>query len=421
MARQRVIVVGGGYAGVETARGLQKSCDVTIISPENFLLFTPMLAEVAAGDIEPRHIVSPVRQLCPRATVLIGEVVAVDAAARSVRYRPALGGTERTLAADAVVITAGSIPETFGIPGVGTETLGFKTMLDALRIRRRVVALLEAATDSHDPALTTVVIIGAGYAGCELAAGLADFMHEAAPRYYPEAPRPRILLVDAVDRVTPTLTERLSAAALRALLKRGVEPVLGRRVTAVDPGRVVLDDGREIEAGTTIWSAGIRARPLPIEPPPETDEMGRVVVDGQLRIAPGVFALGDMAAVPDGHGATSPTTAQHALRQGKYLGRKLPAIMAGKRVRRFRYRSRGQLVSLGHRNAVGLVFGLPVSGFVGWFLWRTYYLLRLPTVLRKARVAIDWTLDLVFPPDVAELPSVDIGPPVAGRQGDGPA
>ncbi|MFB3051916.1 MAG: NAD(P)/FAD-dependent oxidoreductase, partial [Acidimicrobiia bacterium] len=194
MPRTRVLIVGGGYAGVETARGLAKSADVTILSRENFLLFTPMLAEVAAGDIEPRHIVSPLRDLCPHARVLIGEVEAVDVERRSVHYRPALGLEERTVSGDVLVLTVGSVPATFGVHGVAEETVGFKTILDALRIRRRVVALLEAAADSSDPALTTVAVIGAGYAGTELAAALADFMHAAASRYYANAPRPRILL-----------------------------------------------------------------------------------------------------------------------------------------------------------------------------------------------------------------------------------
>ena len=415
MPRPRVLIVGGGYAGVETARGLAKSADVTILSRENFLLFTPMLAEVAAGDIEPRHIVSPLRDLCPHARVLIGEVEAVDVERRSVHYCPALGLEERTVSGDVLVLTVGSVSATFGVHGVVEETVGFKTILDALRIRRRVVALLEAAADSNDPALTTVAVIGAGYAGTELAAALADFMHAAASRYYANGPRPRILLVDALDRVTPTLTEKLSAAAERALEKRGVEVVLGRRVVRVSPGRVELEDGTAISAGTIIWSVGIGAHPLAGQAGMECDKMGRLLVDGNMRLAPGVFALGDIAAVPDGHGGVSPTNAQYALRQGKYLGRRLPAIVAGKRVKPFRYRSYGQLVSLGHRNAVALVSGVPMSGFIAWFLWRSYYLMRLPTLVRKVRVAIDWTLDLIFPPDIAEIPSVDIGPDLPGR------
>ena len=417
MPRPRVLIVGGGYAGVETARGLANSADVTILSRENFLLFTPMLAEVAAGDIEPRHIVSPLRELCPRARVLIGEVEAVDVERRSVHYRPALGLQERTVSGDVLVLTAGSVPATFGVHGVDEETLGFKTILDALRIRRRVVALLEAATDSSDPALTTVVVIGAGYAGTELAAALADFMHDAASRYYANAPRPRVLLVDALDRVTPTLTEKLSAAAARALEKRGVEVMLGRRVALISPGRVELEDGTAISAGTIIWSGGVRAHPLARQSGMECDKMGRLLVDGNMRFATGAFALGDIAAVPDGHGGVSPSNAQYALRQGKYLGKRLPAIVAGESVKRCKYRSLGQLVSLGHRNAVALVLGVPMSGFIAWFLWRSYYLMRLPTLVRKLRVAIDWTLDLIFPPDIAGIPSVDIGPALPGRDG----
>jgi NADH dehydrogenase len=221
--------------------------------------------------------------------------------------------------------------------------------------------------------------------------------------------------VDALDRVTPTLTEKLSAAAERALEKRGVEVVLGRRVVRVSPGRVELEDGTAISAGTIIWSVGVGAHPLAGQAGMECDKMGRLLVDGNMRLAPGVFALGDIAAVPDGHGGVSPTNAQYALRQGKYLGRRLPAIVAGKRVKPFRYRSYGQLVSLGHRNAVALVSGVPMSGFIAWFLWRSYYLMRLPTLVRKFRVAIDWTLDLIFPPDIAEIPSVDIGPALPDR------
>ena len=145
--------------------------------------------------------------------------------------------------------------------------------------------------------------------------------------------------------------------------------------------------------------------------------MGRLLVDGNMRLATGVFALGDIAAVPDGHGGVSPSNAQYALRQGKYLGKRLPAIVAGEGVKPFKYRSLGQLVSLGHRNAVALVLGVPMSGFIAWFLWRSYYLMRLPSLVRKLRVAIDWTLDLIFPPDIAGIPSVDIGPALPGRDG----
>jgi NADH dehydrogenase len=184
--------------------------------------------------------------------------------------------------------------------------------------------------------------------------------------------------------------------------------VLGQKVQAVTSSGVTLESGRTIEAATVVWAAGVRPHPMATELGLPT-ERGRIVVDGGLMAAPGIFVVGDVGLVPDGRGSISPPTAQFALRQGKYLGRNLPRLLAGDRAPAFRYRTLGELVSLGHRNAVGRVMGVPVSGFIGWFLWRTYYLMRLPGLLRKTRVALDWTLDLLFPPDVAWLPSSDLG------------
>ena len=408
-----VLVLGGGFGGLATARAIGDRAEVTIVSDDNFLLFTPMLAEVAAGDVDPRHIVSPIRQLCPAARLVVGTVTRVDGAGRSVDVTPLLGGETRTLTADAMVLAMGSVPATFGVPGADDIALGFKTIGDALRIRNRLVALMERSTEAPLGHATTVVVVGAGYSGAELAAALADFLNSSR-RFYPDTPPPRVLLVDAVDRVAPTLPPRLSARAAAALTRRGVELRLGVGVAAVTGHGVTLTNGDAIAAATVVWAAGVRAHPLVGSSGLALDGRGRVVVDGTMVAVSGVFALGDLAAVPDGHGAASPPNAQFALRQGRWLGTHLPDLMEGRKVRPFSYRSKGQLVSLGHRNAVGLVLGMPISGFVGWFMWRSYYLSRLPTLLRKARVAADWSLDLVFPPDVALLPSSDLGPPPAG-------
>lgn len=406
-----VVIVGGGFAGVAVARELDDRARVTLISDQNFLLFTPMLAEVASGDLDPRHIIAPIRQLAPRARVISGSVSAIDVEMRSVIVDRPFGLGPVELAADALVLAMGSVPATFGIEGVAERALPFKTIGDALRVRNRVLALLESATEEPDPELTHVAIVGAGFAGAELAASLADFLGSASRRFFTSAPKPAVTLVDAVDRVAPALSKRLSAAAERALTRRGVDLVLGRRVTAVTANGVTLESGRTIEAKTVVWVAGVRPNPLVTDVGLATDR-NRIMVDGNLVAAPGVFALGDVAAVPEGRGGDSPPTAQFALRQGRYLGRNLPAILAGSRVKPFRYRTLGELVSLGHRNAVGRVMGLPLSGFVAWFAWRAYYLVRLPTWLRKIRVALDWTLDLLFPPDVAWLPTSDLGPDV---------
>lgn len=412
-----VLVLGGGFGGVAVARALGDVAPVTIVSDQNFQLFTPMLAEVAAGEVDPRHIVTPIRQLAPKARVVAGVVEGIDVDHRTVHLtRPFQMGSLR-LSAETIVIALGSVPATFGVPGVEEFALPFKTIGDALRVRNRILAMLEASTDQGDSRLTQVAVVGAGYSGVELAAALADFLGSATRRFFPTAPGPGVTLIDAVDRVTPALPRRLSARAERHLTGRGVNVMLGEKVVRVLSSGLELESDRTVEAGTVIWTAGVRPHPLISALGLPTDR-GRLVVDAQLRAAPGIYALGDAASVPDGRGGISPPTAQFALRQGAYLGHHLPRLLAGASVPPFRYRNRGELVSLGRRNAVGQVLGVPLSGFLAWFLWRSYYLSRLPSLLRKARVGLDWSLDLIFPPDVAWLPSSDLGPDVGPVTGD---
>jgi len=406
-----VLILGGGYGGAWTARHLPVDIKATIVSDQNFLLFTPMLAEVAAGDVDPRHIATPIRQLAPRAGFVQGSIESIDLANRSVVVRPGFGLDSRTLTGDVLVLALGGVPATFGVPGVEQFAISFKTIGDALRIRNRVLGLLESSAGQTDPHLTSVAVVGAGYSGCEVAASVADFMRAAHHRYFRDAPAPSMTLVDAVDRVAPGLSRRLSQAADRALGKRGVKLELGRRVAAVDPKGITLEDGSTVDAATVIWAAGSRSHPL-VADLNLPMEKGRLVVDRQMRAAPNVFALGDAALVPSGESGFSSQTAQFALRQGAWLGKNLTRIVAGEEVPRFEYKTLGELVSLGHRNAVGMIMGIPAAGFLGWFLWRSYYLLRLPGVMRKARVALDWTLDLVFGPDIAWLPTSDLGPDV---------
>ena len=402
--------MGGGFGGVATARGLEGRADVVLISEVNYLLFTPMLAEVAAADVDPRHILTPIRDMCRRTRLVVGRVVSVDGSKRSVVVRSPIDGTETAYSGDALVIATGSDSATYGIPGVAEHTMAFRTIGDALSIRHRLLGLLDDADARPRPDATTVAIIGAGAAGAELSAALADFLRRTTRRYFPSAPEPRVILIDAIDRVLPQLPKRASVKASRALRRRKVEMGLGRRVIAVLPGVVILDGDMRVEAATIVWAGGIRGRQVPGKPGAAPGADGRYVVDDHLRIAPGVWGLGDVVRSPDGHGGISPPTAQHALRQGAYLGRNLPALLRGEVVAPFRYRTMGELVSLGHRSAVGRVLGVTVSGFLGWFLWRSYYLFRLPGMLRRIRVAFDWTLDLVFPPDVADPATAGRGP-----------
>ena len=408
--QRSVVVVGGGYAGTEVARALGSEADVTLISETNFLLFTPMLAEVAGADLDPRHIVAPLRQLCPDADVVIGRATDYDIHRRSVTVQPPLGRPARTYEGDALVLTVGSVSSDLGVPGVAEWTLPFKTIGDALRIRNRIISAMEEAAAENDPALTRVAVIGAGYSGVEVAAAVHDFMAGAHPRFYREAPPPSVTVIDALDRITPDLPDKLSRVAERVLAGRGLEFALGSRVAAVEQSAVLLENGSRIEAHTVIWAAGMRPGVAAAELGLDASGQQRLPVDGNMRVTSGVYALGDAAAVPDGYGGIAPPNAQHALRQGKYLGSHLLDMLDDKPVKPYRYKMIGQFVSLGHRNAVGTVLGRPVRGHLGWFLWRSYYLFRLPTLLRKVRVALDWTIDLFFPPDIAHLPSSDLGP-----------
>lgn len=402
--KTRVLIVGGGYGGATLAHRLGDSLDVTLISDDNFLLSTPMLAEVAAGYLDPRHIVTPLRELAPHATIIQGRVEAVDPDEVSVTIDAPLGAGKRTITGDVLVMAIGSVPADFGIDGVAEHALDFKTIGDALAIRNRVLAALEGNSVSEDPRLTRTVVVGAGYSGAELAAALSDFVHEAAETYFGDTVKPEVILVDAVDRVTPALSERLSEAAAEQLRERKVELKLGVKVASVDSEGVLFEGGDRIEAATVIWAAGVKPNPL-IETLGLPMERGRLVTDGRMRASERVFALGDVGAVPDGSGNTSPPTAQFAVRQARYLGDNLPRILAGETVPRFRYSTLGELVSLGHHNAVGRILKVPVSGLPAWFLWRSYYLLQVPSLFRKARIAVDWTLDVVFPPDIAWIPS----------------
>jgi len=261
----RIVVIGGGYAGTAVARALGRRAQVTIITEDNSLLFTPMLAEVAAGALDPRHIVTPVRQLAPYANVIQGKAERIDVARKLVTVVPRFGLPRVEVEGDALVLALGSVPNTFGVRGVDQHANFFKTIGDALRIRNRLLALLEAASQQRLGHLTTVAVVGAGNSGVELAGALADFLGRAAARFFPQAPRPKVLLVDFVDRVTPSLPERVSAAAERALRGRNVELVLGRRVLEVEESGVLLEDGHQIKAATIVWTGGVKPNPIVAE------------------------------------------------------------------------------------------------------------------------------------------------------------
>jgi len=403
-ARGGTLVLGGGFAGSYVARLLGRR-GATIVSLENFMLFTPLLPEAASGTLEPRHVVVPLRIMCPHAELLLGRLVALDSERRTATIRTGAGAFE--VAYEQAVLALGSVSRVLPIPGLAEHGLGFKDLADAINLRNHVLRQLEAATAAMDrgraEAHLTFVFVGAGYAGVEALAELADLVRDAL-RYYSELPRHRTrwVLVDAAPKILPEIPSRLGDYAARQLARRGIEIRTSTTLESVGPGTVVLSGGERIPSHTLVWTAGVRPSPLLAELGLPLDERGRVKVDSALRIEERrrLWALGDCASVPNEAtpGLPDPPTSQHALRQARRLARNL-----GGEPKPYHYRTLGQVATLGRHKGIALVFGLPLRGFLGWFVTRTYHLYQLPLFSRKLRVVTDWTVALFFRRDIAEL------------------
>ncbi|MBV9440636.1 MAG: NAD(P)/FAD-dependent oxidoreductase [Candidatus Eremiobacteraeota bacterium] len=420
----RVVILGGGFAGVAVARRLERrlrrdEAELTMVSRENFSLFTPMLPEVSSGGIETRHIVTPVRAELRRTTFVLGEVGGIDLDAREVEARHPLTGALTTLPYDHLVIALGSVTATFGIPGVVEHTLGLKTIEDAEALRNRVIAALEQAVVTNPgperERLLTFVIVGGGYTGCEAAGELVDLFRSVIPFYRPlRLTDVRMMLIEAGKALLPDLPPQMGRYTERHLSRRKVELMLGDGVAAIDARGLTLHSGAAIASATIVWSAGVRPSPvLQGLVGVAHARNGGLIVAGDMAMPgrPGVWALGDCAWVPKVRDADPkdkdawyPATAQHAIREGPALADNLVAALRGGATKPFRYTTLGTMASLGGRRAVAaLLGGIVVTGFPAWFLWRTYYLSRLPGLDRRFRVALDWTLGLLFPRDIAEL------------------
>lgn len=435
--RADVVIVGGGFGAINAATTLDRllrrglRADVTLVSRANFFLFTPLLAEVAASLVEARHVVNPIRRMCDRVRFVEGTVRAVDPRARAVRFVDE-NGRERILEYAHCVLAVGGVTDFFGIPGLAENALTLKTLADALRVRNRVIGLLERAAllarDERRP-LLTFVVAGGGLNGTEVCGELHDFVLHAIEDYRTIGrDEVRMVLVEMKERLARELPAPIGAYARRNLESRGVEVWLGARVTAFEGGRVRVADGRAIETECLIWTAGVRPSPLAqaIDAPRPDPRDPRLPVDEFLRVVghDGLWAVGDCALVPDpgGGGAFQPPTAQHAVRQGRLVARNVAAALAGREPSPLRYRGIGMLATLGRHRGVGQIFGVRLTGFPAWFAWRTYYLFALPRWDRRLRVAFDWTLDLLFPPDIVEMKmeprekgSADAAPPDSAR------
>jgi NADH:ubiquinone reductase (H+-translocating) len=404
-ARGGVLVVGGGFAGGYVARLLDNR-GATIVSPENFMLFTPMLPEAASGTLEPRHTVVPLRQMCPHAELLLGRVVSIDEERQVVHVEtPDAGSFD--VHYEQLVLALGSVSRTFPVPGLAEHGLGFKDLADAILLRNRVLRELEAAdadVGSADAAAHLgFVFVGAGYAGVEALAELSDLVADALG-WYPKlrgVPQ-RWVLVDAAPKILPEIPPRLGEYAARELSRRGVEIHVSTTLASFDGKEAVLSNGERIPTHTLVWTAGVKAHPLVSQFGLTLDDRGRVRVDEFLRVEghERVWALGDCAAVPNlatpEH--VDPPTSQHALRQARRLAKNLTGEPQA-----YRYRMLGQVATLGRYKGIADVMGIPIRGFPGWFVTRSYHLYQLPLLSRKLRVVVDWTTSLFFRRDIAEL------------------
>lgn len=384
---------------------------MTLVDRQNFTIFTPMLPEVCSGALEIRHVVTPIRAQLRRTNFILADVEAIDPDACSVSIVHALTGEREAVGYDYLVLALGSTTSTFGVPGVAEHTFALKTLEDAAALRNRLVWILEAADATRDPAerarLLTISVVGGGFTGVESAGEINELFHSVL-RFYRKlhANELRVILVEAAETLLAGLPARMGVYAERRLRAAGVEVRTGDGVASADERGLTLKSGARIECATIIWSAGVRPAPIVTSVTFPKSKHGAAIVGPDLRLGgfANCWAAGDCAAIPDGRAGFYPQTAQHAIREGPFLADNLIAVIRGKPTRGFHFQALGMMASLGARRAVAqLPRDFVLTGFLAWFLWRTYYLLRLPGLDRKVRVAFDWTLDLIFPRDVAEL------------------
>lgn len=409
----RIVVLGGGFGGVVLVRHLEKvlgrrtDVEITLVSRQNFFMLTPLLFEACSGRLELRHCAQPIRAALSKARFIEATVESVDVEGQQVRAI-AHEGNVYELAYDHLVVALGASTNDGLIPG-SSNALTFKTMADALVLRNHLIQCFEhadAATEATARrACLSIAVIGGGLVGVELIGELTAFADDVL-RYYPRIRRDevRFWLFEAGPRILPEIDEQLAAKAARVLEQRGVTIHVSTPVRSIDIERVQID-GETITAGTIVLAAGIVPSAVASAIDVVRDQHGRIAVEAtmQSRSHPSVWALGDCAAIPGPDGRRYPALAQHAVREGRHLARNIEAAIDGRPPTPFVFRALGTMASLGHTSAVALAFGVRLTGFIAWWLRRTYYLFQMPRWDRRLRIVLDWTVALFFRPDITRV------------------
>jgi NADH dehydrogenase len=409
--RPRIVIIGGGFAGANLTRLLQKRAkfaDITLVSEESYTTFNPMLAEVVGATVFPEHVVAPLRATVGRARFVMGTVGAVDFANKRLRCDTLKREVE--IEYDHLVLAFGNRARVDLIAGMAEHAVVLKTVGDAMHIRNLVLRRLAQIELETDPALRRClghfVVVGGGFSGVEVAGAVADSLREIR-RYYPgvNTDELKVTLLQSVDRLLVELPKSLGASAERSLVKRGVDVLTMTGASAIGARDVTLNDGRVLSAATTICTIGTAPNALAARLQPLPMQRGRLVTQPDLSVdgADGVWAIGDCALISNGGDGPAPPTAQFAIAEAKHLANNLVDRCLGRPTRRFAYRARGMMATVGHLKGVATIFGVRLSGFPAWLLWRAYYLSQMPTLGRKLRIFVEWSWGMFFPPDITHF------------------
>lgn len=427
--KKRILILGGGFAGIECARKLESyfmedlDIEITLVSEDNFFLFTPMLPQVASGMIETRHIIIPIRTLFIKTTFYESKIKNIDPYGKIVTLEGTNEKRGISLHYDFLVLALGSQTNFFGIEKMEERAYSMKTLNDAVVLRNRVIDMLEQAENENDPilkkSLLTFVIVGAGFAGIETAGELMDLLLDAR-KYYPHINRGdvRVIILEALSFILLGFNEKLASFALKKLNHRGIEVLLNTKLVSFSGTEVIIEEIEQptrntmnqpkigsIQTRTLIWTAGV----TPVDTIKNSvfkTSKGGVIVNEFLEVPDfsGVFAIGDCAYVINPQTQKPyPPTAQNAEAQAEVVAYNLKALIKKEQKKKFEYSSKGQMAIIGKRTGIATIFGINLHGFAAWWIWRSIYLSKIPRLDKRIRILLDWTIDLFFDRDISRL------------------